>query len=151
MRTDHRVPAAPFRAILNRRISELKDTDVSDPHMSTAKEAQISDRLLRRIMKGQELIEFDTADKIVTHLEGPMSWHERPSLRQVYYAANLKKVDARYPIPLAEGFQNLCSQGHDRDASGVYADGSCRLCKVVRDRASQPNKSGRTRRKRVDV
>lgn len=97
MRPDSRVPADAFRAILNRRVYELKDMEVHDPMKATAREAGISDKTLYRIINGQETVEFDVADKIVTRLEGPFSWHERPSLRRVYYAANLKAADKRRP------------------------------------------------------
>lgn len=97
MRQDTRVPVEPFRAILNRRLKELHEQEIYVPTEALAREVGISARGINRILNIQKTIEFDTADRIVTALEGPTAWHERPSLNQVYRSVNFRRIDWSYP------------------------------------------------------
>lgn len=91
MRQDAMVPVEPFRAILKRAMNEQQVDEI-------AAQIGITPRAIYRICNEQETIGFDLADRIVTYLEGPMSWFDRPSLNQVYRSVNFRRVDWAYPV-----------------------------------------------------
>lgn len=80
---------APFRALLEERLARLETTDRINPVQSLAQETGISYRRLFSILKDQERMSFDTADKIVTRLKGPMLWHSDPTLVRIYRTVKL--------------------------------------------------------------
>lgn len=90
--------AAPFRAILEKRLSEIQEIiDIPNPNEQLAQEAGISARSLLRI-RGQKIISFDNADRIVTNILGPMAWHEDEELNQIYEAVDLTALDWSFPV-----------------------------------------------------
>lgn len=90
--------AAPFRAILAKRLEEFRTLDIPNPNAQLALDVGLSSRGLLRILNGQqEKVEFDTADRIVTRVLGPLAWHEDESLSEMYWTADLHSLDWAYP------------------------------------------------------
>jgi hypothetical protein len=90
----------PFRKILADRLAEIEDnTEITDPKAQIAKEAGLSERLVRRILKGeQDTLSFDNADRIVTRVVGPMAWHEDEELSGIYESLDLTHLDWAFPV-----------------------------------------------------
>ena len=53
-----------------------------------AEKTGICQRSILRIM-AQDQVSFDLADRIVTFLEGPMTWYDDPELKTIYMGAEL--------------------------------------------------------------
>ena len=141
MKSERLLPVAPFREILLRRLNELEQSGEAAPRAALAKQARITTRAVLRTLLEQEYLNFDTADKIVTHIEGPMAWHEREDLNELYWSVDLSVPQKRS--------ETHCRNGHERAVYGRYSDGCCKRCKLERGRRNQINKSGKTRKKRV--
>ncbi len=84
--------------MLNRRMAELKSYGSRTPLLDLSHETGIGIRALSRIITGQEFISFDHADRITCRLEGPLAWHDRSRLRQIYRSANLRMLDWASPV-----------------------------------------------------
>lgn len=91
--------AEPFRAILADRLLELQQVvTISDPTEQLATESGLRPRMILRILRGQERISFDNADRIVTNILGPMAWHEDDELRGIYNSVDLTTLDWSFPV-----------------------------------------------------
>lgn len=96
------VPAEPFRAMLAKRLEQLEAAEVEAPVLTLEGETGVGERIARRVLdENTQNVAFDTADRIVTRLEGPMAWYTDPELREIYMAVDLSAVDRRYPISVA--------------------------------------------------
>lgn len=96
------VPSAPFVPILLKRKEELEQSESPGPLAELQREIGISERLLRRILNaGQEQISFDTADRIVTYLVGPMAWWTDETLNEIYMSVDLAAMDSKSPVAKA--------------------------------------------------
>lgn len=93
------VDAAPFKAILERRIEELeRDPLCGDSSNQLAFELGVGTRTLYRFLNEVQEMRFDTADRIVTRILGPMAWYTDEALHEIYMSTNLTAVDERFPI-----------------------------------------------------
>lgn len=89
----------PFKRILSNRLEELQGViDINDPAEQLVRESGLSQRMIQRIMKGQEKISFDNADKVVTNILGPMAWHEDRELNAIYESVDLTLLDWSFPV-----------------------------------------------------
>ena len=91
------VPAAPFARIIEERLEQNILADVDDPVSTIASQVGVTARVIYSIKSGQKSLEFDTADRIVTYLVGPMAWHEDDELHQIYMGADLNRLDWAAP------------------------------------------------------
>lgn len=88
------VPAEPFARIIKRRIEVLKKLDTVDPVQDVSRETGVVEQIVYKLRRGnQKRISFNNADKIVTKLIGPMSWHTDPELNEIYLNTDLDKDD----------------------------------------------------------
>lgn len=99
------VPAAPFRVILAQRLETItRNAEENDAPVSLlAAETGLNIRFIHKVLsQGQENISFDNADRIVTHILGPMAWYTHEDLNAIYEAVDLGAVDRAFPVATVE-------------------------------------------------
>lgn len=87
---DH-VPIEPFQKILRKHAERIGQDGI-------ALRIGLSERRVTQIINHGQWIQFDTADKIVTLLEGPMAWWEDDELNRIYYEMDFTKLDILNPV-----------------------------------------------------
>lgn len=100
------VPAEPFRRLLKRRI-EVYDAEYGTDaeglgtlsgKMIVANETGLNVRQIDRVLNESQIIEWGTADAIVTRTEGAMLWHTDPELHQIFVGVDFVGMDIIKPL-----------------------------------------------------
>jgi hypothetical protein len=100
MRGNVKVPAAPIQRVLGQVCDQLVDSNSGrDITQEISDMTGVSSRVVMRILSGgQDFVEFDTADKLITRTVGPMAWFEDDDLREAYLSADLRRLDGTAPV-----------------------------------------------------
>lgn len=123
MRAD-RIDAEPFRQIMLDRLETL-ERQWNDPARRGARRALafelgVTDRFVYCILSGQQCVSFDTADKIVTRILGPMAWFEREELNEIYMSVDLRQLDWGSPVSEKVHQENLVRGSKAVKTHGTY-------------------------------
>jgi transcriptional regulator with XRE-family HTH domain len=114
---EDRIPADAFRRIIEERM------DMGWSQAEIAHGAKVGKKLIYMLKSGkQRFITLDNADKIVTHLLGPMSWYSDHELNAIYMALD-ELVEP--PAEIAHGTRSTYQQHRCRceactEANRVY-------------------------------
>lgn len=133
------VPVGPFRRILESRIVEACQIEDKTPRQVVADRAGLNVRSVYRILSPETNgIEFDNADRIVTHLVGPMGWWDGGELEEIYLAADLKRIDWARPTSKKvagkfrkEAMKALLEHGSVSEASRVLGVGKQAMTEIL--------------------
>ena len=123
-------------------MSNLQAGETTSPSTFLAQKVGMNKDSLDHIVQGKtETIDFNMADRLITHSVGPSAWYAYPELKKIYFEADLS--DKGVPPGHAKCRRRGCENVFEISQYGRYPKRYCsRNCKNYTNTVTSRRKAG---------